>query len=251
MKDLTIIVPITELTKEESALFDKAIESAKKHTDNIIVIGSKNTLNSVNTNGLTTIENEENTEFSPQVNKAVENVKTKYFSILEFDDYFNDIWSKNVEKQIEMGEDISLYLPLTEVVDYKNLDKGSIGYVNEVVWASSFSDNIGYLDLECVEAYPNFNLTGGVFKTEDFKSVGGLKPSIKLSYWFEFLLRFLYNGKKAYVIPKVGYVHFLSRPNSVSDNYTRTMKEEEAEWWMNLAKKEYFFKKDRNKTYDE
>ena len=29
------------------------------------------------------------------------------------------------------------------------------------------------------------------------------------------------------------------------------MKPEEADWWVDLSRKEMFFKKDRNKTYEE
>jgi hypothetical protein len=32
-------------------------------------------------------------------------------------------------------------------------------------------------------------------------------------------------------------------------DFSATMSEKEAEWWIDLAKKEYFFPQDRKKTY--
>ena len=58
-------------------------------------------------------------------------------------------------------------------------------------------------------------------------------------------------GKKIYVIPKVGYYHTANRPGSITMNYVDTMTEREADWWIDLAKKEYFFPQDRKKTYTE
>ena len=52
-----------------------------------------------------------------------------------------------------------------------------------------------------------------------------------------------------FVIPKVGYFHFINRPDSLTAEYHRTMTQEEGAWWIKLAGQEYHFKKDRNKTY--
>ena len=94
-----------------------------------------------------------------------------------------------------------------------------------------------------------FNASGGVFKTEDFNNAGGLKASMKLVNWYEFFMRMLYKGKKIFVIPKVGYYHVVNRPGSITDVYNKEMSEKEVEWWIDLAKKEYFFPQDRNKVY--
>jgi hypothetical protein len=144
-------------------------------------------------------------------------------------------------------EDTFAFLPLTEVVDYNS--KGIIGYANEAVWASSFSDELGYLDIQGLENYLNFNASGGVFKTEEFLSLGGLKASMELVFWYEFLMRALYKEKRVFVIPKIGYFHLVNRPGCMTTKYAETMSEKEADWWIDLAKKEYFFPQDRKKTY--
>ena len=74
---------------------------------------------------------------------------------------------------------------------------------------------------------------------------------MKLVFWYEFIMRAIYNEKRLYVIPKVGCLHKIDRPGSMIAVYNETMSEKEAEWWINAAKKEYYFKQDRNKTYKE
>jgi len=258
MKDLTVIIPLHIYNDSVKTHLKDAIDSYSdadaKHESTLLFIGPKEVLSSVKADfsekWMAFTENEES-DFATQINKAAGEIKTKYFSILEFDDVYSPKWFKNVEENINMGKEISLYLPLTEIVDNNKLDEGPIGYINEVVWASSFSDELGYLDMESLQSYMNFNTTGGVFKTEDFISAGGLKPSIKLSFWYEFMLRLIHNGKKIYTIPKVGYQHFINREGSLMDEYNKTMKAEEADWWIDLAKKEFYFVKDRKKVYNQ
>lgn len=120
------------------------------------------------------MENTGNTEYTAQVNFAVDNVKTKYFSVLEYDDTFSKIWFANVEKYISVDTDNTFaFLPLTEIIDAPSNE--IIGYANEAVWASSFSEEIGYLDNESMQDYINFNTSGAIFKTEDFKTLGNLR----------------------------------------------------------------------------
>lgn len=252
MLDLTIIVPILELDENGLKLFERALESTGEN--NVVVVGSKKALDSVkaSTHKFTTVVNKGDTSFSAQVNEALKSVKTKYFSILEYDDTYTSIWFKNVENYIESSEgDVFAYFPLVELIDSKDEEYGPVGYVNEALWASSFSEEIGYFDLEALENFMDYNPNGGVFKTEEFVSLGGLKASMKLSFWYEFLLRAVYYKKKIFVIPKVGYIHYINRDGSLSSIYSSTMDSKEADWWFETAKKEYFFQQDRQKAYEE
>ena len=97
--------------------------------------------------------------------------------------------------------------------------------------------------------YCNFNITGGIFNKNNFISAGGLKPSIKLSFGYELLLRLSKLFGEVYVIPKVGYFHFINREDSLTSEYHKTMTKEEGSWWINLATEEYLYKKDRKKIY--
>lgn len=254
MENLTVIIPIVKLENDEQkAFFVEALSSIDD--SNIIVIGDADALNSISdvkvNKMFMTIENKTGeTNYASQVNFAVKKINTDYFTVLEYDDKFSPIWFKVLKTYIDNDIDnIFGFMPLTEVIDYET--KASFGYANEAVWATSFSDEIGYYDIQALEQYLNFNTSGAVFKTEYFKNLGMLKPSMKLVFWYEFLLRALYKGKKLFVIPKVGYYHIPNRPGSITNNYSENMSEKEADWWIDLAKKEYFFAQDRNKTYND
>lgn len=255
MENLTVIIPITTLdTAEKKEMFVKAISSVDD--SNIIVVGDSQAIESLPQDKIkdyifTIVENNTNNiNYASQVNFALKKVKSDYFTVLEYDDIFSPIWFKVLENYMDADvNDTFAFLPLTEVVDYET--KLPFGYSNEAVWASSFSEELGYYDIQSLEYNLNFNTSGGVFKTEDFKNLGGLKSSMELVFWYEFLLRALYKGKKIFVIPKVGYYHTVNRPDSITNVYANTMSEKEADWWVDLAKKEYFFIKDRNKTYKE
>lgn len=255
MENLTVIIPITTLdTDEKKEMFVKAISSVDD--SNIIIVGDSQAIESLPQDKIkdyifTIVENNTNNiNYASQVNFALKKVKSDYFTVLEYDDIFSPIWFKVLKKYMDADvNDTFAFLPLTEVVDYET--KLPFGYSNEAVWASSFSEELGYYDIQSLEYNLNFNTSGGVFKTEDFKNLGGLKSSMELVFWYEFLLRALYKGKKIFVIPKVGYYHTVNRPDSITNVYANTMSEKEADWWVDLAKKEYFFIKDRNKTYKE
>ena len=103
------------------------------------------------------------------------------------------------------------------------------------------------VDVIC-EDFFDFYLTGSIFNTDDWNEIGGLKPSIKLSFWYEWLLRATYKGKKIYTIPKIGYNHTLGRKGSLLEQYKESVSDDEAKWLINLAKKEFYFKDERDAT---
>ena len=258
MKQITTIVPIhkyDETLKETLGnAFKSFYETSKNIPADLMIVGPKDVLDLVKAdfvNGDVVYVENENSWFSAQINAAVKKVKTDYFSILEYDDEYTPIWFDNVAKYIETGDDIAVYLPLTEVFDYQHKEQGPIGYVNEAVWASSFSEKLGYFDNECLQDYLIFNTTGGVFRTKDFIEIGGLKESMKLSFWYEFLLRAINKEKSIFVIPKVGYFHIVNRNDSLAPTFAQTMSDRESEFWVELARKEYLYKTDRKKTYEE
>ena len=92
------------------------------------------------------------------------------------------------------------------------------------------------------------------FKKVDFEDIGGFKPSMKLTFVYEFLLRATYNDKRIMTIPKVGYKHTNMREWSLFWNYRNNEEEvivpDEAKFWIDTAKKEYFFTSDRGIKYE-
>lgn len=257
MKDLTIIIPLVKYTEDLKGNFDisfKSVMDADKECDaNIIFIGPSSSIKVVKEyewgeREVLFIENEKNTTLPYQINKAVKDVKTTYFSILEYDDKYNDFWFDEVETYIKHMPEVGLFLPLIEIYDFKNKEVGAIAYANEPVWASSFSEELGYLDMEALKNHFNFIVSGGVFKKSDYLYLGGLKNSLEVFFWYEFLLRMHHNSKSAYVIPKVGYEHVVNRDNSLSSTYQNKSKEE-LDFWFNTAQEEYPYKTDRKKVY--
>lgn len=192
-------------------------------------------------------------DYQSQVNFAAKEVKTKYMSVLEFDDELSKTWFKNVEAHIEAYPDVDLFLPIIRDVDQ---DGGFIGLSNEAVWAYNFTETVGSVDLETLLEYPNISLCGMVINTEVYNNIGGLKQ-IKLTFNYEFLLRFHQNGHKSMVIPKIAYKHVNMRDESLfwlyknSEAIEYKIKPEEAVFWMESAKKEYLFNDDRNIKYEE
>ena len=263
LKEMFVIVPIHEYTDEMNELLSRAISSIPQGMETCIILNKDNQeniekinalckekLNSYVICALPNSNSDNSNTFSEMINHAVSlynDESFKYFSILEFDDVYTDIWFKNIVEQIEDKPDVSVYLPLTEIIDYNN--NRFISYGNEAPWASSFSEEIGYIDNDSLQQYFDFYLTGSVFNLKDWKYVGELKVSMKLTFWYEFLLRLTHNDKKAFVIPKLIYKHYVNRPNSLYMQYKETISEDEGRWWYDLALEEYRYKKDRKKVY--
>ena len=257
MKDITVIIPLHKFNDEVKPLLERAIKSVPKdikiniscgvnvEEDKIAYINDLSEMITI----LKPTNNNEKDDFCTLVNRNVGLIDTKWFSILEYDDTYTDIWFKNVEEYIKYNAETSVFLPLTDLIDFENNE--FIGYGNEAPWATSFSNEIGEIDNDCLQEFFDFYLTGGVYNTNDWRENGGLKPSIKLTFWYEFLLRMTNNGKKIQVIPKVGYTHYLNRKDSLMNTYKESINEKESEWWFNLAKQECFYNKDREKKYEE
>lgn len=245
MSDILVILPLHKFDKEVEPLLNDAIKSVPNDID--IVISATNTIKDNVTEAVKDFANvkvngNDATDFPSLVNSAV-NTDYKWFSILEYDDEFTPKWFDNVKTYIEYKPDTSVFLPFEDLVGFNN--KEYVGIGNEAPWASSFSNEIGYIDLDCLQNFFEFYLTGCIFNTADWKEMGGLKTNIPIYFWYEFLLRMTNKSKKVFVIPKIGYIHYLGRDGSLIETYRKTVDDKEAAYWMNVAKKEYFFKEER------
>ena len=255
--DLTVFIPLHKYDNDVYELLKDAVESTTVQDKEVPIVIScpsasvkKLKKDFQDNSNITIYEISENddTDFCSQVNTFAVKCTTKYFSILEYDDAYAKTWFSNVDKYLSFYADTDILLPIAELYDYPT--SNMIGYVNEVVWAASFSNEIGHIDFESLDVVNEYNLTGAIFNTDTFLELCGLKPSIKISFWQEFMLRACYHEKKAFVVPKVGYYHMINREDSLSDSYNKEIGNEEAQWWMELAKQEYFFNEDRKKEYD-
>jgi hypothetical protein len=261
--DLTVIIPVHSVIDPEfRSLLDSALTSIQNnsvHPEKVLIVRCPcdDVFQELKTMDLEkydlnveVVENTTGKALQNQVNYGVSQVKTKYFSFLEFDDEYSINWFKNVELYVANNPGIKMFLPIISDVDHTGT---FMGYTNEAAWAKEFTEKMGYLDEEALLRFPNFNLGGMVVDVETWKAVGGYKPSIKLTFNYELLLRFLNKGKQVMVIPKIGYKHVNMRPGGLFWDYKNSedkkLAPDEAAFWMEVATKEYFFTEDRNVTY--
>lgn len=249
MSNIVVIIPMNEFGKENIELLNKAVESVPSELNVLLSVPSGTDGKKLKgiSDRLGVVSESEGSSFTELVNAAVNTIEEKWFSILEFDDTYTPIWYDNAKKYIEFMPSTSVFMYLEDITDFNN--GKYIGFGNEAAWASAFSNEIGFIDNDCLQNYFDFYMTGSIFNTADWKEVGGLKPSIKITFWYEWLLRATNKNKTVYVIPKVGYSHKLGRKGSLIETYKSTIDQEETQWWFDLAKREYFYKEDRKKEY--
>jgi len=254
LENLTVIIPLNKLENElDNELFVQAVESIYNEKNNllpkeVIVITTKETKAQIKTDRAITfvINNETSDNIQSQINKAVKEVKTSFFMILDSDDELTDFYFKNLAMHMEEMENVDMFLPLVADV---TLDKRIHKYVNEINWAKDVTnDKHGYLTMETLMNYNLVSINGAAIRKEKFEEAGGLKESMKLSFVYEFLMRFTNIDGIAYTVPKIGYLRKMGRENSYLAQQA-TMEHDEIAFWWNLAKKEYVWPHDRNKTY--
>ena len=259
--DISVILPIKSgLVRDFDEYFNKAIKSLQ------IQDVSLNELIIVHTEEETLVEKLKNynfdnlnvklllytgkPNFQSQLNYGIENAQSTYVSFLEFDDEYSNVWFRNVHKYTKFYPEVDVFLPIVVDVD----DKGVfLGFTNEATFAANFSQEIGYLSNETLLQYQNFQTSGCVVKKSTYVEVGGFKSSMKLTFVYEFLLRMTYNSCKIMTIPRIGYKHTTMREGSIFWNYkngTTTMTDDEVKFWISTAKKEFYFKDDRDIKFD-
>ncbi len=188
--------------------------------------------------------------FASQVNHGVSKATSEWVSILEFDDEYSNVWFKNAKNYMEIYNNVDAFLPIVVDVDNKGV---FVGFTNEATFAANITNEMGYLDNETLLTYQNFQISGMVIKKESFEKFGKLKPSFKLTFGYEFLLRMTNNNVKIMSIPRIGYKHMNLREGSIFWNYKNgddRLSEDEVKFWIDSAKKEYLFIKERELKYE-
>ena len=253
---VSIVLPIkSSKTKDFEEYFNKAIQSIKSqqidieellivHTQEESLVKILNDYNFENLN-VTKLLWDKEPNYADQVNFGIKNAKCDWISLFEFDDEYSSIWFKNVKKYIDAYPDVQVFLPVVVETD----EKGAFaGFTNEATFAANFTQEMGFLTNETLQDYQNFQTAGCVLKKQIIEDFGGFKSSIKLTFVYEFLLRLTYNSVSIMAIPKLGYKHTNLREGSIFWNYKfgeSKMLEDEVKFWVQTAKKEYFFVDDR------
>lgn len=254
--DITVIIPVHKWDKDIEKMFTEAVKSIPAEVK-VIVSTTKDAKfkfefdakSDSDKDHFVVVKGDDGSSFQHLVNLGVKKVKTEWFSILEFDDEYSSIWFDEFIKYQEYNQQYNMFLPLNDLYSVEDGKDEFVGNGNEAVLAASFSDELGVIDEKCLEDYFSFYIPGGVIKTQLWKDAGGLKENIKLTFWYEFMLRITHNGEKVYVVPKVGYAHVLGREGSLMDEYRKTMDKDESEFWFKEAKKQSFHKTDKEIEY--
>lgn len=261
MKKITIILPIYKLEVEDLGMLNNSLSSVDDfHNDVKVLIVSPIDIKKKVDNICLTQKLEINvlynstkkTDFINQINMGIDECDTEWFSILEIDDEYKKPWLSSMNEYIKAYKDVSVFLPIVKDI---NVDGLFINFTNESLWAYGFSKKQGFLDTEILLEFQNFQTSGGLYKTQVFKDNGKFKDNIKLVFSYELLLRLTHNGVNIMTVPKIGYQHTNFRENSLFWSYkndeTMKLSENEVKFWLETAKKEYFFKNKREIKYTE
>ena len=260
MKNITVILPVHTLDGDYQDMLYKAISSVEQFHDdvNLTIVGPKSVTDNISSGGLSDkleiniLENKGETDFCSQINLGITNCDTEWFSILEVDDEYTPNWFKSFTEYQKLFEDAEVFLPIVKDV---NIEGKMVSLTNESVWAYGFTEKQGLLDNEVLLDFQNYQTSGGIYKTEVIKENGSFKENIKLTFSYEFLLRLTHNGVKVAVIPQIGYRHVNFREGSLFWSYKNDdnskLTQEEPKFWLETAKKEFFFKNKREVEYVE
>lgn len=269
MENLTVIIPLhkfdDEVRKECEQSFKalkETIETYSHGTVETMVVAPKSVISDEGFNGFVkecgidvkAVENDGETDFCSQVNKAVDEVKTDHFTIMEYDDEYTPKWFNMAHDCFKGNEDKSVMLPVNAYHDSKG---GNWQYGNTMALSPAFitdnaddTDPLGVINKYRISGVSAFNLTGAIFRTQDFISAGKYKPSIQIAFNYELLLRMTNKGMKAIVAPKEGYIHVIGRPGSLTDTYMREYSDEDIRKWHELAERESRHDEDRGLGID-
>jgi hypothetical protein len=257
MKNITVILPVHRIEDSYRIMLDNAIKSVEQfHEDVKLMIVCPPSVKSELTNisevlDVNIVTNNSKTDFCSQVNLGIEKCDTEWFSILEIDDEYKSIWLKSTNEYVKTYTDVDVFLPVVKDI---NTDGNFISFTNESTWAYGFTEKQGVLDNEVLLDFQNYQISGGLYKTQVIKDNGSLKENIKLTFGYEFLLRLTHNNIKVMTVPKVGYQHLNFREDSLfwlyKNDETNKVSEDEAKFWLETAKKEFFFKNKRDVNYE-
>jgi len=256
MKNITVILPIHTLSDDYKEMLNNAISSVEDfHNDVKLSIVCPTSLKKElkdlsNKLEITIVDNKGETDFCSQVNLGIDKCETEWFTILEVDDEFKPVWLKTMNEYMKVFTDVSVFLPIVKDV---NVEGKFINFTNESAWAYGFTDMQGFIDNEVLLDFQNYQTSGGLFKTQVIKDNGKFKENIKLTFVYEFLLRLTHNGIRVMTVPRAGYQHVNLREDSLFWKYKNDesikLSEDEVKFWLDTAKKEFFFKNKRDVNY--
>ena len=257
MKNITVILPVHKIEESYRAMLDNSIKSVEQFYEDVkLMIVCPSSIKSELTNlsellEINIVTNNGKTDFCSQVNFGIEKCDTEWFSILEIDDEYKSIWLKSINEYVKSYTDVDVFLPVVKDINY---DGKFVSFTNESAWAYGFTEMQGFIDNEVLLDFQNYQISGGLYRTQVIKDNGSLKENIKLTFAYEFFLRLTHNGIRVMTVPKIGYQHVNLREDSLfwdyKNNEKQKLSENEVKFWLETAKKEFFFKNKRDVNYE-
>jgi hypothetical protein len=258
MKNITVLIPIHKISEDYKEMLNKALESVEDFHNDVKVSlicpaeVKKELTNLSDKLEINFVVNKGETDFCSQVNLGIDKCDTEWFTILEVDDQFKSIWLKSINDYRKIYSDVDVFLPIVKDI---NSEGTFVSFTNESAWAYGFTDMQGFIDNEVLLEYQNYQISGGLYRTQKIKDNGSLKENIKLTFGYEFLLRLTHNGVRVMTVPRVGYQHVNLREDSLfwlyKNDENSLLSEKEVKFWLDSAKKEFFFKNKRDVNYTE
>ena len=191
----------------------------------------------------------------------------EFCSVIEKNDVVGLNWYNIANSYQLENPDIDMFFPLI-----RNTTNGVFSHLmNEAPWAEGMAEEAGKIDLNLLTRFNCILPLGGIFKVKSLQEYSEekdgkffpFKESVKLSHYYEFFMRMIYNDLKGMSVPRIGYELKESTATSFDENSCKIPKNltaisvekggfvpVEAQFWMDLAKKEYFFDEDRRKSYE-
>lgn len=259
MKNISVILPVHKLDESYKEMFNNSVSSIGEFYDDVklLIVCPPELKKQISEIAPTLydveiIVNNDSTDFCTQVNKGIEKCATEWFTILEIDDEFKKVWFTSMNQYMKENPQADVFLPIVKDI---NVEGKFLSFTNESTWAYGFTAEQGVLDNEVLMDFQNYQISGGLYKTQVIKDNGMFKDNIKLTFGYEFLLRLTHNNVRIVVVPKIGYQHVNFREDSLFWSYKNDdsvkLSENEVKFWIETAKKEFFFKTKREVTYVE
>lgn len=259
MKNISIILPIHKFDDTYIEMFKNAVNSIDEFYDDVklLIVCPTEILGVIKPiiptlYDVELIQNKGKTDFCSQINLGIEKCTTEWFTILEVDDEFKRVWFTSMNQYVKENPQSDVFLPIVKDI---NVEGKFLSFTNESTWAYGFTTEQGVLDNEVLMDFQNYQISGGLYKTQVIKDNGKFKENIKLTFGYEFLLRLTHNNIRIMTVPKIGYQHVNFREDSLFWRYKNDdlikLSENEVKFWIETAKKEFFFKNKRDITYVE
>ena len=260
MKNITIILPIHKLDDTYKEMLQNSVKSVEPFYEDVKLLivhppslyeDIKPMLETLSQKlEIKCVVHTSNTDFCTQVNKGIEQCDTEWFSILEVDDEYKPVWIKSMNEYLNAYPDVDVFLPVVKDI---NVEGKLLTFTNESNWAYGFTQTQGFLDNEALIEFQNYQISGALYKTQVVKDNGSLKDNIKLTFGYEFLLRLTHNNTKIMTVPKIGYQHVNFREDALfwlyKNDEAYKLSEDEVKFWLDTARKEFFFKNKRDIEY--